>query len=79
MSLEEFLKILPALLAGAASWGGVRQALNGTKEKLDTLGKVLDRVSERVDIHAEKIAKLEVEKNHLKDAIRSVEKRTGGM
>jgi hypothetical protein len=56
---ETLIRVLPALLAAAAAWGAVKQGLNGTEETIRNLGKILDRVGQKVDIHAEKIAAIE--------------------
>lgn len=76
MSEDVLVRFLPALVAGGVAWGAVKQGLNGTQETIKHLSSVLDRVGQKVDLHGEKLAALEADKQHLKDMLRSVEKRS---
>jgi len=61
------LSILTALLAAGASYGGVKVGLNGLRAKArdqEALGRKLD---ERADQHADRITKLEVQVDYLKE------------
>lgn len=75
MSEDVLVRFLPALVAGGVAWGAVKQGLNGTQETIKHLSSVLDRVGQKVDLHGEKLAALEADKQHIKDMLRSVEKR----
>jgi hypothetical protein len=76
VSEDVLVRFLPALVAGGVAWGAVKQGLNGTQETIKHLSSVLDRVGQKVDLHGEKLAALEADKQHLKDMLRSVEKRS---
>ncbi|NCW67451.1 MAG: hypothetical protein EBV86_02615 [Marivivens sp.] len=76
MSEEALIRFLPALVAGGVAWGAVKQGLNGTQETIKHLSRVLDRVGQKVDAHGEKLAALEADKEHIKDMLRTVEKRS---
>jgi hypothetical protein len=75
VSEDVLVRFLPALVAGGVAWGAVKQGLNGTQETIKHLSSVLDRVGQKVDLHGEKLAALEADKQHIKDMLRSVEKR----
>ena len=76
MSEDVLVRFLPAFVAGGVACGAVKQGLNGTQETIKHLSGVLDRVGQKVDLHGEKLAALEADKQHLKDMLRSVEKRS---
>jgi hypothetical protein len=72
---EALARFLPALVAAGAAWGAVKQGLNGTQETIKHLSGVLDRVGQKVDVHGEKLAAIEADKEHIKEMLRKVEKR----
>lgn len=50
----------------AVAYGGVKAGLNGTKDNIRTLTRVIERQSEKIDLHSEKITKLETETINIK-------------
>ena len=56
MTLEALL--VPAL-AFAASWGGVRASLNGTKKRVETIDAKTDEIRKDVTNVRERVAKIE--------------------
>jgi hypothetical protein len=65
--LATLLSLLVVPAAAGASWAGVRAGLNGCRKSLESIERIVARLDERVDTHAERIATLEAETAHLKD------------
>ena len=76
MTEEAVPIIVPTLVVAGAAWGAVKQGLNGTQETIKHLGVVLDRIGQKVDLHAEKLAAMEADREHMKEMLSKVEKRT---
>ena len=64
--LATLLSLLAIPAAGGAAYGGVRAGLNGCRRSLESIERIVSRLDDRVDTHAERIATLEVETTHLK-------------
>ena len=67
MNLVSLLAI-PA--AAGAAYGGVKAGLNGTRETLAQMERIVSRLDEKVDTHGERISRTEVEIAHLKSRTR---------
>jgi hypothetical protein len=65
--LEEMLSYFPALLAAGAAYGGVRAGLNGARQSITQIERIVTRLDEKVDNHGERISRLEVETAHIKE------------
>jgi len=65
-----FLSFLAAPLAAGAAYGGVKAGLNGTRETLAQIERIVSRLDDKVDTHGERISRTEVEIAHLKSRTR---------
>ena len=70
-SVGELLSLLLIPAAGGAAWAGVKSGLNGLKQSIVQIEKIVSRLDEKVDSmavdHGERIATLEAETSNLKD------------
>jgi hypothetical protein len=64
--------LVPAIVTAAAAWGGVKQGMNGQAEAIERLSSVLDRVGQKVDVHAERIAVMEADRHYIKEKLRNI-------
>tara|TARA_R110000787_G_scaffold114213_1_gene223866 strand:- start:10203 stop:10418 length:216 start_codon:yes stop_codon:yes gene_type:complete len=67
MGIEEVISYFPAILAAGAAYGGVRAGLNGARQSIVQIEKIVTRLDEKVDDHGERITVLEVETRNLKE------------
>tara|TARA_R110002051_G_scaffold34736_2_gene77150 strand:- start:5881 stop:6105 length:225 start_codon:yes stop_codon:yes gene_type:complete len=61
------LSLLAIPGAAGAAYGGVKAGLNGCRQSLDKIDRIVTRLDERVDRHGERLTVLEVETTHLKN------------
>jgi hypothetical protein len=61
------ISYFPAILAAGAAYGGVRAGLNGARQSIVQIEKIVTRLDEKVDDHGERITVLEVETRNLKE------------
>ena len=66
MNLVSLLAI-PA--AAGAAYGGVKAGLNGTRQSIRQIEKIVSRLDEKVDSHGERLASMEAETANLKERI----------
>jgi len=66
MNLVSLLAI-PA--AAGAAYGGVRVGLNGARQSIRQIEKIVSRLDEKVDSHGERLASMEAETANLKERI----------
>ena len=70
-SVGELLSLLAIPAAAGAAWAGVKSGLNGLKQSIVQIEKIVSRLDEKVDSmavdHGERIATLEAETSNLKD------------
>ena len=67
MGVEEVISYFPTILAAGAAYGGVRAGLNGARQSIVQIEKIVTRLDEKVDDHGERITVLEVETRNLKE------------
>ena len=77
LSMTNIISILAAPLAAGAAYGGVRAGLNGARQSLVQIERIVNRLDEKVDKHGERLASVETETANLKERIASVSKGTG--
>ena len=77
LSMTNIISILAAPLAAGAAYGGVRAGLNGARQSLMQIERIVNRLDEKVDKHGERLASVETETANLKERIASVSKRRG--
>jgi len=65
--IEEMLSYFPALLAAGAAYGGVRAGLNGARQSIAQIERIVTSLDNKVDDHGERITVLEVETRNLKE------------
>ena len=66
-SVGELLSLLLIPAAGGAAWAGVKSGLNGLKESIVQIEKIINRLDEKVDSHGERLAAVETETENLKE------------
>ena len=72
--MATFLSLLAIPAAAGAAWGGVKAGLNGTRESLAQIERIINRLDEKVDTHGERLASVEAETANLKERITSASK-----
>ena len=75
--MATFLSLLAIPAAAGAAYGGVKAGLNGTRQSLAQIERIITRLDEKVDIHGERLASVEAETANLKERIASVSKGRG--
>lgn len=65
--MGELLPWIAIVLPAAAAWGGVKVGLNGAKQSIIQIERIVNRLDEKVDQHGERITALEVETSNLKE------------
>ena len=58
------LSLLAIPGAAGAAYGGVRAGLNGCRQSLDAIERIVTRLDERVDAQGDRITVLEVHQQH---------------
>ena len=64
--MGELLPWIAIVLPAAAAWGGVKVGLNGARQSIAQIERIVNRLDEKVDTHGERISRLEVETDNLK-------------
>ena len=72
--MATFLSLLAIPAAAGAAWGGVKAGLNGTRESLAQIERIINRLDEKVDTHGERLASVEAETANLKERVASASK-----
>jgi hypothetical protein len=62
----ELLSLLAVPAAAGAAWAGVKSGLNGARESITQIERIVNRLDEKVDQHGDRISRIEVETAHLK-------------
>ena len=65
--MGDLLPWIAIVLPAAAAWGGVKVGLNGAKQSIVQIERIVNRLDEKVDQHGERITALEVETSNLKE------------
>ena len=73
--MATFLSLLAIPAAAGAAYGGVKAGLNGTRQSLAQIERIINRLDEKVDIHGERLASVEAETANLKERIADAGKR----
>ena len=64
--MGELLSLLAVPAAAGAAWAGVKSGLNGARESITQIERIVNRLDEKVDQHGERISRIEVETANLK-------------
>jgi hypothetical protein len=67
--MGELFALLAIPAAGGAAWAGVKSGLNGARQSIVQIERIVNRLDEKVDSHGERITALEVETVNLKERI----------
>ena len=65
--MGEILSLLAIPAAAGAAWAGVKSGLNGARQSIAQIEKIVNRLDEKVDNHGERITALEVETINIKE------------
>jgi len=66
-SVVEFLSLLAIPAAAGAAWAGVKSGLNGARQSIAQIERIVTRLDDKVDSHGERITRLETETSNLKE------------
>jgi len=66
------LSLLAVPAAAGAAYGGVKAGLNGAKQSLAQIERIVNRLDEKVDTHGERLASVETQTANLKERIANV-------
>ena len=69
--MATFLSLLAIPAAAGAAYGGVKAVLNGTRQSLAQIERIINRLDEKVDTHGERLASVEAETANLKERVTS--------
>ena len=70
--ITTLFSLLAAPLAAGAAYGGVRVGMNGMKQSMIQIEKIVNRLDNKVDSHGERLAAVETEAENLKERITDV-------
>ena len=70
--MATLLSLLAVPAAAGAAYGGVKAGLNGAKQSLAQIERIVNRLDEKVDTHGERLASVETETANLKERVASV-------
>ena len=70
--MATFLSLLAIPAAAGAAYGGVKAGLNGTRQSLAQIERIITRLDEKVDTHGERLASVEAETANLKERVSKV-------
>ena len=70
--ITTLISFLAAPLAAGAAYGGVKVGMNGMKQSISQIEKVVNRLDNKVDLHGERLAAVETETENLKERFSNV-------
>ena len=65
--MATFLSLLAIPAAAGAAYGGVKAGLNGTRQSLAQIERIINRLDEKVHTQGERLASVEAETANLKE------------
>ena len=63
--MGEIVSLLAVPAAAGAAWAGVKSGLNGARQSIKQIERIVTRLDEKVDRHGEKISALEVKTENI--------------
>ena len=72
VDVATLLSLLAVPAAAGAAYGGVKAGLNGAKQSLAQIERIVNRLDEKVDTHGERLASVEAETANLKERVANV-------
>ena len=73
--MNELISLLLIPAAGGAAWAGVKSGLNGARQSIVQIEKIVTRLDDKVDSHGERLAAVETETENLKERITNAGKQ----
>jgi hypothetical protein len=72
--ITTLISFLAAPLAAGAAYGGVKVGMNGMKQSIIQIERIVNRLDSKVDSHGERLAAVETEAENLKERITDARK-----
>ena len=72
VDVATLLSLLAVPAAAGAAYGGVKAGLNGAKQSLAQIERIVNRLDEKVDTHGERLASVEAETANLTERVANV-------
>ena len=73
--MNELISLLLIPAAGGAAWAGAKSGLNGARQSIVQIEKIVTRLDDKVDSHGERLAAVETETENLKEKERATNVR----
>ena len=73
--IATLISLLAAPLAAGAAYGGVKVGMNGMRQSMIQIEKIVNRLDNKVDSHGERLAAVETETENLKERVTDARKR----
>jgi hypothetical protein len=73
--ITTLISLLAAPLAAGAAYGGVKVGMNGMRQSIIQIEKIVNRLDNKVDLHGERLATVETETENLKERVTNVRKQ----
>jgi hypothetical protein len=74
INITMLISFLAAPLAAGAAYGGVKVGMNGMRQSMIQIEKIVNRLDDKVDSHGERLAAVETETENLKERVTDVQK-----
>jgi hypothetical protein len=68
------ISFLAAPLAAGAAYGGVKVGMNGMRQSIVQIERIVTKLDNKVDLHGERLAAVETETENLKERVTDVRK-----
>jgi len=65
--MTTLISLLAVPAAAGAAYGGVKVGLNGARQSISQIEKIVSRLDEKVDAHGERLIAVEIEQRILKE------------
>jgi len=73
--ITTLISLLAAPLAAGAAYGGVKVGMNGMRQSIIQIEKIVNRLDNKVDLHGERLASVETETENLKERVTNARKQ----
>ena len=72
--ITTLISLLAAPLAAGAAYGGVKVGMNGMRQSIVQIERIVTKLDNKVDLHGERLAAVETETENLKERVTDVRK-----
>ena len=69
LDMATLLSLLSLPVVAGAAYGGVKVGMNGIRESVAQIERIVNRLDEKVDTHGERLASVETETANLKERV----------